>query len=139
MTSDLIRAKALLAQGAYTCVLCRDGLVLTDKRRGIRPLLELQRSGQDLLGACAADKAIGKAAAFLYLLMGVAAVYAPIISTPAISVLEQAGIAVYYDLEVPAIQNRSRSGLCPMETAVRDIDTPQAALIAIEQTLANMK
>lgn len=136
MNNDLIRARQMLNAGSYTCVFCRGDTVFTDTRRGIRPLLELYRSGHDLRSFSAADKVVGKAAAFLYRLMGVKALYAGIVSTPAIGVLQ--GIALEYDKEAAAIANHSRTGLCPMEAAVWDISDPCEAVTAIEQALANI-
>lgn len=138
MNQDLIKARQLLETGSCTCVLCRGDTVLTDTRRGIRPLLDFCRSGQDLQDFSAADKVVGKAAAFLYRLMGIKTLYAPTISTPALAVLEQADVCVSYDVAVPAIENHSRTGYCPMETAVWDIDDPLAALAAIEHTLSKL-
>ena len=137
MNNDLSKARQLLETGSYTCVFCRGDTLLTDNRRGILPLLDLLRSGQDLRDFSAADKVVGKAAAFLYRLMGIKALYAGVISTPALTVLKE--IPVEFAAEVPAIANRSRTGFCPMETAVWDIDDPLDALAAIETTLAQMK
>lgn len=137
MNNDLSKARQLLETGSYTCVFCRGDTLLTDNRRGILPLLDLLRSGQDLRDFSAADKVVGKAAAFLYWLMGIKALYAGVISTPALAVLKE--IPVEFAAEVPAIANRSRTGFCPMETAVWDIDDPEKALPAIERTLAQLK
>lgn len=137
MNNDLIRARHLLQTGDYTCVFCRGDTVITDHRRGIRPLLELYRNGTDLRAFSAADKVVGKAAAFLYRLMGVRTLYAGVISTPALAVLE--GLSVEFSTETPAVKNHAQTGLCPMETAVWDISDPTEALVAIERTLAQMK
>ena len=137
MNQDLICARQLLESGGYTCVFCHGDTLITDTRRGIRPLLDLCCSGQNLRAFSAADKVVGKAAAFLYRLMGIQALYAGVISTPALAVLE--GTPVEYAAEVPAIKNHAQTGLCPMETAVWDIDDPKEALQAIERTLAQLK
>lgn len=137
MNEDLRRAVCILTEGNYTCVLYRADAYLTDSQRGIRPLLELLESGRDLNGFCAADKVVGMAAAFLYRLMGIKAVWASVISSPAVRILTEGGIAVYWDAEVPAILNRSHTGLCPMETAVRNSETPREALLSIKETLAD--
>ena len=139
MQTDLNRARELLSLGSYTCVLCRDGLVYTDTRRGIRPLLELLARGTDLHGFAVADKVVGKAAALLYCLMGVRQVYAPVISSPAVSVLQAHGILLQYDTVVPAIRNRTQTGLCPMETAVWDLTDPKEALPAVREALAALQ
>ena len=138
MNENLSKARRLLESGGHTCVLCKENAVLTDDRRGIRPLLDLYHSGADLHGFSAADKVVGKAAAFLYLLLGVEAVYAAIISTPAKAVLANEGVAVSYGSEVSAIKDRTGTGFCPMETAVWDIDEPLTALSAVEDTLAKL-
>ena len=127
---ELHHAIELLHAGSYTCVLCREGDVVADHRRGIRPLMELWESGNSYAGYSAADKVVGKAAAFMYCLLGVHALYAGILSQPALEVLERAGIPVEYGTLVPAIRNRTGDGFCPMETAVREItdaaDAPEA-------------
>lgn len=138
MCEDLKKAVSLLEFGSHTCVLCRDGTVLTDDRRGIRPLLELLESGQDMSGFSAADRVVGKAAAFLYCLLGVSSVYAKVISAPALQVLQSHGIDTYYDTRVSAIRNRTGDGFCPMETAVWDLKDPKKAPDAIRETLKKL-
>lgn len=139
MNENAIKARSLLESGGYTCVLCRDEAVLTDTRRGIRPLLELLENPGQLSGYSAADKVVGKAAAFLYHLLGVDFVYAQVISQPAADVLTQYGIATEYASLVPAIRNRDNTGFCPMETAVLYIDDPNAALAAVRQVLNSLE
>lgn len=133
--SDLEEAKTLLAKDICTCVLCREGKTLTSIERGVMPLLTWLDSGLELRGYAAADKVVGKAAAFLYVLLGVTAVYAPVMSQPAWETLEQHGIAASCDRLTEAIRNRSNTGFCPMETAVWAIDKPEKALFTIRQTL----
>ena len=138
MNENLTKARRILESGNFTCVLCKGDTVLADDRRGIRPLLTFHRSDYDLQGFSAADKVVGKAAAFIYLLLGVEAVYAAIISTPAKQVLENGGVALTYGTEVPAIRNRTGDGFCPMETATKSISDPEAALAAIHRTLEKL-
>ena len=136
---ELHHAVELLRAGNYTCVLRRDDDIVADRRRGIRPLLELLDSGKDFSDYAAADKVVGKAAAHLYCLLGVKAVYAGVISQRARAVLENAGIAVTFGTEVSAIRNRAGDGLCPMETAVWDIEDHQTAHKAILSTLQKLQ
>lgn len=136
---DLMNARALLEQGGYTCVLCKEGTAVTDRRRGVKPLLELLDSGADYSGFSAADKVVGKAAAHLYCLLGVRAVYAGVISQRAKAVLEENGIAVTFGTPVPAIRNRAGNGLCPMESTVWDIHDHKEARLAILQTLQKLQ
>lgn len=135
---DLEFARTLLEKENYTCVICRDNDIIIDRRRGVKPLMELLESGKDLHGYSAADKVVGKAAAFLYCLLGVNALHAGVISQPALAVLESAGIQVEYGTLVPAIRNRAGDGFCPMETAVWDLTDPALAPDAIRETLKKL-
>ena len=138
MDHNLVKAKRLLTQTDNTCVFCNDQIVLTDKRRGVRPLLDLLDTDTVVAGFSVADKVVGKAAAFLYCLLGIKELYTPVISQPALDVLQNRQILVEYDLLVPAIQNRTKDGFCPMERAVWDIHEPRAAHTAICTALEKM-
>lgn len=138
MTPALERAAARLREGGFTCVLQRDAQEYTSHLRGVRPLLDWLDAGVDMTGFVAADKVVGKAAAMLYVCLGVAAVYAPVMSAPARETLTAHGITACCD-EVPAsIRNRTDTGNCPMETAVWDITDPTAAQAAIRRRLAEL-
>lgn len=136
---DLEKAKKLLNNGGYTCVFCKADVVYISKLKGVKPLLDFIHSNTDLKGFSAADKVVGKAAAFLYVLCGVSKVYAEVISEPAKDVLTQNGIIYVCDKTVKAIRNRTDTGFCPMETAVYKIDNADEALAAIKSTLKKMQ
>lgn len=87
---------------------------------------------------CAADKVIGKGAAFLYVLLGIKQVYATVISESAKHVLEKNGIALEYDTLVDRIMNRTRTGFCPIETAVVEIEDANEALMVIKATFREL-
>lgn len=139
MNSDLHLARETLKHGQYTCVLCRGELIYTSRHRGVRPLLELLECAQSFAGFSAADKVVGKATAFLYVLLGVQAVYTQVVSTPAMAVLERHGISLEYAARVEAISNRDKTGFCPMESAVRNIEDPEQALAAVRETLRKLQ
>ena len=136
--TDLERAKALLTEGDYTVVLCRGEITHTDTRRGVAPLLRWLDAATDVTGFAAADKVVGKAAAFLYLRLGVVAVYAGVISAPAYDLLLAHGVSVTYDTFVPAIRNRAGDGYCPMETVSLPLTDPLEAETAIRKRLAEL-
>lgn len=138
MKTDLLRAKSELQDSNYTCVLCKEDELYSSAERGVKPLLAFLQGGTDFTGFSAADKVVGKAAAFLYVLLGVQAVYAPVMSRPAVQVLTQYGISAFYDEQPDTIRNRRNTGFCPMETAVWEIDSPQDALQAITQTMQKL-
>ena len=125
--TDLEQAKERMLSGNYTAALCRGNEELTSTKRGVKPLLDWIDEGRRLSGWTAADRVVGKAAAFLYVLLGVERVWASVMSTRAKTVLESHGIEALCDTEVEKIENRTRDGFCPMETAVWDIEDPVEA------------
>lgn len=139
MNEDCLQARAVLEAEGCTCVLCGQGHIYKRFDRGIRPLLAFLDDGPSVVGFCAADKVVGKAAALLYCLLGVQEVYAPVISNPALEVLENHGIRVYYQVCTPAVQNRAGSGLCPMEIATQAISDPRLAPALIRETLKKLQ
>lgn len=138
MNSDLIKAEKIYKEGGYTCVLCKGDKTYTSKKRGILPLVSLLSDGICMTGYSAADKIVGRAAAFLYILMEVHAVYAQVMSEAAYELLTANNIHAYCDIRVKSIINRKGTGPCPMEEAVCDIDEPYMALDAIKNKLSAM-
>lgn len=139
MKAELEKAKRLLSEGGYTLAMVRGETAVTSVERGVRPLINLIDAGEDMSGFCAADKVVGKAAAFMYVLLGVDCLYANVISRPALEVLKNNGITAEYTTLTGAIRNRTNTGFCPMETAVKEISEPHEALKAIREKLAQMK
>ena len=139
MNNDLNSAHMLLEKNGYTCVIKCGETIYTSIERGVRPLLQLLDSGTDCTGFSAADKVVGKAAAFLYCLLRVRAVYAAVISKSALKVLSEQGIEVLYDDLVDAIRNRAGTGFCPMETAVLAESDPKKALERIRVRLEELR
>lgn len=139
MKLDTQKAIALLEQGSFTCVVCRGDQVRTTNVRGVKPLLEWLDRGESLQGFCAADKVVGRAAAFLYCLLGVSEVYARVMSRPAAQVLQDHGILVQVDTLTDGIINRAGTGPCPFEAAVLHITDAELALAAIRKKMAQME
>ena len=131
MNPNLAEAKRLMENGGYTCVLYKDGITHTSTKRGVLPLKEWLEKKTELKGFSAADKVVGKAAAFLYVLMGVREVYARVMSEGAVRVLEAHGIEACSDSTAGGIINRAGTGPCPMEQAVAGIEDPQEAYQAV--------
>ena len=136
---DTEKAKSLLIENRYTCVLCLDGREYHSTKRGVRPLLDFLESGESFDGFSAADKTVGAGAAHLYVLLGVKSLFASIISKEGKRILRENGIAVFYDTEVPFIINRSRDGMCPIERAVSGVSASSDALAIIKKTLKELE
>ena len=124
-------AKDTLLSEGYTCVLVSGSTVYTSTLRGVKPLMQWLENGTDMKGFYAADKVIGKATAFLYVLLGVRAVYAHVISKSALAVLQENKIEVQYGTLVENIINRKGDGICPFEQAVMEIGSAAEAYPAI--------
>lgn len=136
--ADWSRAVAMLESGQYTCVLCRGDETFTATERGVKPLVRYLAEGTDLRGFFAADRVVGKATAYLYVLLGVSAVYAHVMSRSAAQVLRDHGVAVQYGTLAENIINRQGTGICPFEAAVLDIHTPEQAYTAIREKMVYM-
>lgn len=139
MTNDMTKARTLLDAGDYTCVVCHNDSTYTATERGVKPLLNWLDEGPDLKGFSAADRVVGRGAAFLYCLLGVKEVYARIMSRPAADVLAAHGIAWDAEKLVEGIINRRGTGPCPFEAAVMDITDAGEALTAIRSKMAQMQ
>lgn len=138
MRAETEKAKELLEKGEHTLVLCSKAETLTSGERGVKALLSMYDEGKTLSGFCAADKAVGKGAAVLFVLLGAEEVYAEVMSEKAKKLLEDNGVSAYAALTVPAILNRRKDGFCPIETAVGEADEPKEALGIIKATLRKM-
>ena len=136
--TDLENARALLASGDYTCAVCRGNITYTTRERGVKPLLTWLDAKTDLKNASAADRVVGRGAAFLYCLLGVREVHARIMSRPAAEVLAANGISAMADTFVDGIINRKGTGPCPFEAAVMDITDPAEALTAIRAKMIQL-
>lgn len=138
MDKDLTKAKGLLEAGNFTCALVCGEEEFTATTRGVKPLLDFYESGKDFSNFSAADKVIGNGAAWLYTMLNIRNIYAPVISEQAKATLERYNISIEYDLLVPAIQNHAKDGFCPVETAVKGCTTQSEALNAIKNQLKKM-
>lgn len=137
--SNLEHAKALLkATPSLTCVLCRGETVYQSQMRGIAPMMGFLDDGTDLCGFSAADRVVGRAAAFLFVLAGVREVYTEVLSEGALQVFQTHGVSVTYGTLTPYIVNRRGDGMCPMESAVKSLDDPLSARDAIRQTMQHL-
>ena len=135
--TDLDRARAALP--GHTLALCRGGEVVTSDLRGVMPMLGFLREGRDLSGFCAADRVVGRAAAMLFAKAGVRAVFAEVMSDGAVALLAAHGIDASCDVRTAAIENRQKTGLCPMESAVAGIEDIDAGIAAISRRAEELR
>lgn len=136
--ADLERAKILLREGNHACVLCLDEMTFTSDANGIKPLNWWLKDGCRFEGFSAADRVIGRAAAFLYVLLGVKEVYADVLSESAVPVLDRFGISWSYREKVKNIMNRTGDDLCPMEKIALEYEEPEDAYDALKVKIAEL-
>ncbi len=136
---DLLTAKKLLLEENLTCVLVSAENVYKSELRGVAPLLKLIEENIDVSGFCAADKVIGKGSALLFVLCKVSRVHACVLSKAGEEVFLNEGIIYTYDKLVDGIVNRAGDGLCPIESAVIEIDSPKEAYEVIKSEIAKLK
>ena len=137
--SDIEKAKEILENGNYTCVICKGDTVYTSTERGVAPVLSLIENKTNINGFSVADKVIGKAAAMLFSLAGVKEIFTDVTSIPAKDYLKKQGIAVSYNKLTEKIINRAGDGLCPMETLVMNINDEIEAYHAISEKIKTLR
>lgn len=132
---------APFASGAYTLILKKDGqTVYQTAGRGVAPALQVLDTCPELLrGAQVYDTIVGKAAAAIYILGGASGVYAQTMSEAAVQLLSAYGLACDCQTLTGQLLNRQGTGLCPFEQAVLTLESPQACLPVIRQTLASLR
>ena len=139
MSTELQRALARLDEGGFTCVITDGEQTFESHERGVAPLLAFLERGEIPVGCVAADRVVGKAAAFLYVLLRVRAVHAHVMSTPAVEVFARYGVAWSTDEQVAVIRNRAGTGFCPMETAVMNVTEAELVPDVLRAALARLK
>lgn len=139
MNKDLTKAKEMLIDGGYTCVFCKDDTIYTSKERGVKPILEHINNNTDMQGFSVADKVVGKASAYLYTILKVDFVYAAVVTQKALDVFAEYGIEVEFGTVVEQIRNRTNTGMCPMEEATQNVNTPEQVLEAVTKKLEMLR
>jgi hypothetical protein len=137
MTDDLKKAIEVLDEG-HSCALVRGDKIYTSDADGIKPLNWWLRDGFVFNGYSAADKVVGRAAAFLYVLLQVKEIYAEVLSESAFEILERYQIAYSCGKTVPYILNRRGNDLCPMEKIALLHEDPQDAYAALKRKIAEL-
>jgi len=122
-----------------SCVVEKEGNTYTSVQFGIKPLMQFLRENRRFFeGAVVADKVIGKAAALLLIDGGVSEVFGAVMSESAAAFLSAYNVPFGYCELVPMIENRTHTGMCPMEETVLQLSDPSEAFSALEKTIARL-
>ncbi|MBQ3032176.1 MAG: DUF1893 domain-containing protein [Anaerotignum sp.] len=139
MENRLEQAKAALAGEITFAAVLSDGTLITSEKKGIAPMMALLEEDKDILkGAYVADRVIGRAAALLMEKAGVAAAFGELVSSHALKAFGKSGIPFTYGKEADYIINRTKTGMCPMEQTVLDIEDAEEAYEALRKKLAEL-
>ena len=130
MITEMTYARQMLSIGGYKLVVCAKDSVHVSEESGLASLLSLV--GEDTwIGAAAADRAVGKAAAMLFALLRVKSVYAGVITETAKAVLEAQGIECVYGTLVERLIDADGK-VCSSELAVENVVDPSDAPAALK-------
>lgn len=102
-----------------------DNMIISEER-GIIPMYNAVTENRKLTkDASVADKVIGKAAALLAVYGKIKYIFTELITFKAIKICKKYGITIEYDKAVSAIQNRDKTGDCPMEKLSDGVADPE--------------
>lgn len=135
--TDKERAKSLLS-GDVTAVLIRGREEIISRDKGIKFLFTLASEGKTYEGGSIADKIIGKAAAYLLVMLCIKNVYAPIMTNEAAEIFEKHKINYSYIKLTDVIIGRDGKKPCIMEQAVKSAKTPVEAYNRIKQVFSEI-
>ena len=133
--TDLEKAKELLYGEDLTLAVVRNGeIIFKSKEKGIKPIFilatELKEEAKD---STLADRVIGKGAAILAGHIGIKEIYTDLISEGGIERLEYYGIPYSAENSCEYIQNRDKTGYCPIENISRNIEDPSVLIESIKE------
>ncbi len=122
-----------------SCIVRNKGITTQYSKPGVRDLYELVTTQPSVLrGAHVADKIIGKGAAALMVNGGVKRATTHTITTSALKMLRDAGVEVSFENEIAQIENKKKTGQCPLEQRLQAIDSANLCMPVIEQFIHDL-
>ncbi|RJS90916.1 DUF1893 domain-containing protein [Candidatus Bathyarchaeota archaeon] len=139
--TDLERAKRILKEEDKSLVIVKNGrIIFCSESPGIKGILEaIEKLGERLSGASAADRIVGKAAALLLAYSQIVKVYAITLSRSGLYTLRKNSIPVEYDYLVPEILDKNKKDICPFEKFTSDIESPSLAFVKLKAYMENLQ
>lgn len=141
MDENIINSlEAEIVTGKSNCIIVTSDDVFRFSLPGVKTLLTLLKEDPSLLkDSVVFDKIVGKGAAALLILGKVKKVYAELISDNAIALLNKHAMNFSYGERVPFIQNKSQTGLCPIESLAITSDDPSEIHLRIRDFISSVK
>ena len=131
---DLQLAKLKLKEKNLSLVIVKQGMVIFEtSRQGINGFLQaIEKQEKNLIGASAADKIVGVAAATLCVYSGLVSMFALTISEAGIKVLQDNNIECVFERKVSNILNRNKTDICPFEKLAMRSGSPDDAYVKLK-------
>ena len=137
MRNDLIQQ---LHRGKYSLVIANHDEIRTFSGRGVSDLYDLLSDDPLFLrGASVADKVVGKGAAALMIIGGIAELYTDVISDSAWELLHTTATEVSFGQQVPQIWNRTHTDRCPVEKLCEEARTAEECLPIIDNFIKKLR
>lgn len=135
--NDLDYAKKLMFEEDLKLVLVKDGNILyRSSDRGIKPIYYIAKNlKEEARGASLSDRVIGRGAGIIVKYLEINKIYAELMSKTAMDILDNTGIEYFYREKTTYIENRNKTGLCPIEQMTEKIKDPIDLLNSIEEFL----
>lgn len=133
--TDLEKAKEIFEKENCTLVIVKDESIIKSKEKGLSKLIELINNDEDLTDYTVCDNICGRAASFLYVLLGVKEVYAKTMAKLSIQILDRAEIKYSAESFVENLLD-SENQTDKMELAVLRSGTPLKAFEDIKKELS---
>ena len=137
---DLELAKQKLIEENLTLVIVKNRKVFFEThKQGITGFLQaIDEQEESLVGASAADKIVGVAAANLCTYSGLVSIFALTISEAGIRVLEDNNIGCVFQRKVTNILNRNKTDVCPFEKLAMMSRSPDDAYLKLKSLADQM-
>jgi len=133
--SDLLAEMIAKIDGGAAVVAARGGVITAvEEGRGLKPLVKLL-DDEALFNAVVVDKVIGRAAAAICVVGGARKVHAKLAASGAAELLAKHHVGFSAEKTVDVILNRDKTGSCPMEAAVKDLNDPAKMVEAIRKAM----
>jgi hypothetical protein len=137
---DLELAKLKLTKEDLSLVIAKNGTVIFEtKKQGVNGFLQaIEKLNKDLVGASAADKIVGVAAAMLCVYSGISAVFALTVSEGGFRVLEDNNVECLFEKKVSNILNHNKTDVCPFEKLAIASGSPEEAYMKLKSLASQM-
>lgn len=126
------------ALNSHSLALCLDGKTVTSDKRGVGALVGFIDDNMNFDGYSAADIIVGKAAAMMFVKLGVRTLYARTLSRSGAEYLKKHNVEFSYGEMCDRIINRAGTDICPMEKAVADTEDCDEGYILIKRRMKEL-